>query len=444
MTGTAPSSAAQAEPAMTELVAASPAGTPITPAVTAAARELTARDALPCYLYDLDHLAEHTCGIRAAFDAAFAAVDARFEMLHAVKANPDSRLLEVVARSVHGLEVASGGELRHVRTHLPRMPVAFGGPGKTDAELAMALAAGVERYHVESLHELRRLDAAARTAGQVARVLLRVNVPTAGSAAGEAALTMGGAPGPFGMDPAEADAAAAERVRLPGIDVVGIHAHLASGLDATECATLAATVVTWAAGYARRHALPLHEVNVGGGMAVDYRHPERIFDWADYAGRLARLAATAKLGQGGPLTVRIEPGRAVTAYSGWYATRVLDLKRSHGAWFAICAGGTHHLRTPAAKGHDQPLAVVPVRAWHQPWPRPEVAGEPVTFVGQLCTPKDVLARQAQLPRLAVDDLVVFGLAGAYAYNISHRDFLMHPAPTVVHLASQRARILSTS
>ena len=441
MTGIVDGSAPRVNLAKTELVTAAPARTPITAAVVEAARDLTARNALPGYIYDLDHLAEHGAGIRAAFDAAFAAVDVRFEMLHAVKANPDSRLLEVIARYVNGLEVASGGELTHVRTHLPHMPLVFGGPGKTDAELAMALAAGVDRYHVESLHELRRLDAAARTAGQVAQVLLRVNVPTA---AGAAALTMGGVPGPFGMDPAEADAAAAERGRLPGIDVVGIHAHLASGLDPTGCATLAATVLTWAADYARRHALRLREVNVGGGMAVDYRHPERIFDWADYAGRLARLAAAAKLSQAGPLTVRIEPGRAVAAYSGWYATRVLDLKRSHGEWFAVCAGGTHHLRTPAAKGHDQPLAVLPVRGWHQPWRRPEVAGEPVTFVGQLCTPKDVLARKARLPRLAVDDLVVFAMAGAYAYNISHRDFLLHPAPTIVHLANQRARSLSTS
>jgi diaminopimelate decarboxylase len=441
MTGTVDGSLPRANMAKTELVTGSPARTPITAAVAEAARDLTARNALPGYIYDLDHLAEHAAGVRTAFDAAFAVVDARFEMLHAVKANPDSRLLEVVARYVHGLEVASGGELTHVRTHLPHMPLAFGGPGKTDAELAMALAAGVDRYHVESLHELRRLDAAARTAGQVAQVLLRVNVPTA---AGAAALTMGGVPGPFGMDPAEADAAAAERGRLPGIDVVGIHAHLASGLDPTGCATLAATVLNWAADYARRHALRLREVNVGGGMAVDYRHPERIFDWADYAGRLARLAAAAKLGQGGPLTVRIEPGRAVTAYSGWYATRVLDLKRSHGEWFAVCAGGTHHLRTPAAKGHDQPLAVLPAREWNQPWRRPEVVGEPVTLVGQLCTPKDVLARQVRLPRLAVDDLVLFALAGAYAYNISHRDFLMHPAPTMVHLASQPAGVLSTS
>ncbi|RJQ78378.1 type III PLP-dependent enzyme [Amycolatopsis panacis] len=396
----------------------SPPGTPVTDAVLAAAADRT----LPAYLYDLRHLADHLARIRAAFDG----VDAQIELLHAVKANPDPALLTVIAEHVHGLEVASGGELAHVRAHLPGVPLAFGGPGKTDAELTAALAAGVDRYHVESRHELRRLDALARAAGQRVQVLLRVNLPT--GFGGGAALTMGGMPSPFGMDPAEAAAAAADLAELPGIQVVGVHAHLASGLAPADCAALAEVVLSWAAQFGRRHHLALREVNVGGGMAVDYRRPDQIFDWAGYARRLAAIAAKHP-----SLTIRIEPGRAISAYSGWYATRVLDLKPSHGEWFAVCAGGTHHLRTPAAKGHDQPVVVVPAEQWDCPWPRPSVTAEPITFVGQLCTPKDVLARQVRLPGIAAGDLVVFAMCGAYGYNISHHDFLMHPAPTVVHL-----------
>lgn len=52
----------------------------------------------------------------------------------------------------------------------------------------------------------------------------------------------------------------------------------------------------------------------------------------------------------------------------------------------------------------------------------------MTVVGQLCTPKDVLARDIQTIRLRAGDLVAFGLAGAYAWNISHHSFLMHPQP----------------
>jgi diaminopimelate decarboxylase len=411
---------------------ATPAGTPLTADVARATADLAARHTLPAYIYDLDHLDTHVAALRAPLRTAAAAAGLRLEVLHAVKANPDPDVLRTVARHVDGLEVASSGELDHVRRHLPGTPLAFGGPGKTDAELAAGLAARVRRYHVESLGELRRLDAAALAAGAVAEVLLRVNIP--GGAAGGAALTMGGVPGPFGMDPAEADACAAGLADLAGIRWAGVHAHLASGLDAAGCAAQGDAVLAWALEFAGRHRLPLHEVNIGGGMAVDYHRPGQLFDWAGYAHALVELVRTRVGGTAAPV-LRIEPGRAVSAYSGWYATRVLELKYSHGEWFAVCLGGTHHLRTPAAKGHDQPLVVLADEAWDQPWDRPDTGAHapPVTFVGQLCTPKDVLARRVHAGRVRAGDVVLFAMAGAYAYNISHHDFLLHPPPEVVHI-----------
>lgn len=406
------------------------AAAPVTDAVLDAVHNAAAGERLPAYVYDVGHLARHLSRIRAALAPAGPALG----LLHAVKANPDAGLLAVIARHVDGLEVASGGELAHVRALLPDVKLAFGGPGKTDAELAAALEAGVDRFHVESLRELHRLDRLARERGVVAPVLLRCNLPLDGGAgplgaAGTAgaALMMGGTPSPFGMDPESADAAAADLQQLHGIRFVGIHAHLASGLGPAQCAAMAENILTWARGFAGRHGLPLEEVNVGGGMDVDYACPHKTFDWEGYGRRMAAVVARHS-----PVRVRIEPGRAVSAYSGWYATRVLDLKRSHGSWFAVCAGGTHHLRTPAAKGHSQPLAVVPLGAGRG---EPEAVGVPVTFVGQLCTPKDVLAREVPVDSLAVGDLVVFAMAGAYAYNISHRDFLMHPEPAVIHVDS---------
>ncbi|MDX6349458.1 MAG: diaminopimelate decarboxylase, partial [Streptomyces sp.] len=52
----------------------------------------------------------------------------------------------------------------------------------------------------------------------------------------------------------------------------------------------------------------------------------------------------------------------------------------------------------------------------------------VTLTGQLCTPKDVLAHQVPCQELRAGDRVIFAMAGAYAWNISHHDFLMHPRP----------------
>lgn len=337
---------------------------------------------LPAYVYDLAELDGHVKGIRAALGDV--------ELYYAVKANPDPELVRVLAPQVNGFEVASSGELAHVRALFPDMPIALGGPGKTDAELF----SDVTRLHVESPGELRRLLAS----GRPADVLLRVNldIPIEG-----ASLAMGGGATPFGMDPSGIDEC---RSLLAGQDAVrlrGIHAHLASGLDAPQMLEIAAAVLDYA------RSLNLTEINLGGGMAVSYADPELLFDWQTYGDGLARLRRTGEV-------LRIEPGRSLTVYCGRYVTRVIDVKRVHGELFAVVAGGTHHIRTPATKGHDQPLII-------------KEPGEPITIVGQLCTPKDILARQVPAS-LMPGDIVEFTMAGAYAWNISHHDFLMHPKP----------------
>ncbi|MEU9116297.1 type III PLP-dependent enzyme [Streptomyces sp. NPDC048483] len=392
-----------------------------TPPVRDRARALRS-DELPAYLYDVVALREHMARIRAALPA-------RVELYYAAKANPEPEILTALRPYVDGYEVSSGGELAHVGKAVPGSPLAFGGPGKTPAEITRALELGVERFHVESVYELHMLaELAARHApdgGRIA-VLPRFNLPVGDGALDGSSLAMGGRPTPFGLDPAQADEVVALLTdgTYPHLELRGVHAHLASGLEAPEQLAVSGAIVTWAAQLAWRHRISLSEVTIGGGMGVDYAAPDTHFDWVAYGAGLARLA-DAHPG----LTLRIEPGRALTAYCGWYATEVLDVKQSHGEEFAVVRGGTHHLRTPATKGHDQPCTVLPSdEPWPHAWPRSAATGDRVTLTGQLCTPKDVLARNVAAPGLRAGDRVVFGVAGAYAWNISHHDFLMHPRP----------------
>jgi diaminopimelate decarboxylase len=385
----------------------------MTPAVHDRALALAATE-LPAYLYDLAALRTHAAAVRGSLPE-------RVELYYAAKANPEPEILAALGPYVDGYEVSSGGELAHVAKAVPGRPLAFGGPGKTPDEVTAALEAGVERFHVESGYELRMLAELARHLGRRVAVLPRVNLPLSDGSLAGSSLAMGGRPTPFGMDPAEAlqVVRALTDGTYPHLELRGVHAHLASGLEAAEQVDVAEAIVAWATGL----GVPLAEVNVGGGMHVDYTDPDRRFDWAAYGEGLAHLTDAHP-----EVTLRIEPGRALTAYCGWYATEVLDVKHSHGEEFAVVRGGTHHLRTPATKGHDQPCAVLPVDGWPHPWPRPGVEGEHVTLAGQLCTPKDVLARSVPAPGLRAGDRVVFALAGAYAWNISHHDFLMHPRP----------------
>ncbi|MGW4029594.1 type III PLP-dependent enzyme [Streptomyces sp. NPDC004838] len=379
---------------------------------------------LPAYLHDLRALREHARAVRSALPP-------RVEMHYAAKANPDPRILAELSPFVDGYEVSSGGELAHVAHAVPGRPLAFGGPGKTPAEIEAALRLGVERIHVESAYELGMLARIA--SGRPVAVLLRVNLPVAEGVLETSALAMGGRPAPFGTDPGEADTLVRQLTdgTWPGLEWRGVHAHLASGLTGPQHLAVAETVAGWSAQLAARHRVPLREVNIGGGMTVDYTRPDERFDWAAFGEGLGRLADRHP-----GVVFRIEPGRALTAYCGWYATEVLDVKRSQGENFAVLRGGTHHLRTPVTKGHDQPCSVLPVDDWPHPWPRATAPdGGPVTLVGQLCTPKDVLARGVHAPGLRAGDRVVFALAGAYAWNISHHDFLMHPKPGFHYLGA---------
>ncbi|MEV8317814.1 type III PLP-dependent enzyme [Streptomyces sp. NPDC059900] len=391
-----------------------------TPVVRDRALALAPRE-LPAYLYDLAALDAHAAAVRATLPR-------QVELYYAAKANPEPEILAALGPHVAGYEVSSGGELAHVAKAVAGRPLAFGGPGKTPDEITAALELGVARFHVESAYELRMLAAIAARVVPHTRVgvLLRFNLGLDDASLEGSSLTMGGRPTPFGLDPAEADSVvrAFTDGSLPGLRLLGVHAHLASGLDAARQLAVAGAIVTWSQALALRHGIRLAEVNVGGGMSVDYTDPGVLFDWARYGEGLARLCAEHP-----GLTLRIEPGRALSAYCGWYATEVLDVKQSHGEEFAVVRGGTHHLRTPAAKGHDQPCTVLPAREpWPHPWPRSEARQDRVTFAGQLCTPKDVLSRRVPVAGLRAGDRVVFAMAGAYAWNISHHDFLMHPRP----------------
>jgi diaminopimelate decarboxylase len=231
---------------------------------------------------------------------------------------------------------------------------------------------------------------------------------------------MAGAPTPFGIDETDLPAAVA-LARDLGLDPIGFHLHAVSNnLDAAAHAAHVADALAWSEAAAGRLGVDLRYVNVGGGFGVDYAGG-REFD-------LAALAAVAP----DPRLV-FEPGRYLAAPAGWYAAEVLDLKRVHGRWFAVLRGGTHHFRLPAAWGYSHPFAVLPVDRWPYGYARPDLRDAAVTVTGELCTPRDVLARDVPVDRLRVGDVLVFGNAGAYGWDISHHDFLRHPHPEVVWL-----------
>ncbi|MBV1786817.1 type III PLP-dependent enzyme [Marinobacterium sp. D7] len=391
-------------------------------AVHTAALELQRQqaDPLAAYIYDLPALDAHLQRLTDDLPPQVA-------LFYAVKANPDPRILHRVASRVHGLEIASGGELQLIEPLRDSGPFIFGGPGKLDSEIVAALAAGVDALHVESAGELERVIAQAESAGLVAPVLLRINPRLPESM--RTRLTMAGCATAFGIDEETLPGVIARARASRWVDLQGFHIHaLSHQLDAERHLSLLDHLLRLCLDLAQAHGVELRTLNLGGGIGVNYTDPAQQYDWSRFAAGLHERVEQPALRD---IRLRFEMGRYLTAFCGYYLMEVMDLKRNHGEQFAICRGGSHQFRLPPAQGHSHPFVCLPGQGRH-PAGR-TLHNVSLSVAGQLCTPKDILARQAEVERVAVGDLLLFPLAGAYAWNISHQNFLCHPAPLFHYL-----------
>lgn len=379
---------------------------------------IQAQSAPACaYLYDLAHLRERAARLHRALPP-------RCKLFYAIKANSDAPVLAALHRNLDGFEVASLGEVDKVRAVDRGVPVIFGGPGKTDAELEGALDQDVMLIHVESEHQLRRLDWIAGRRGRVARVLLRLN-PASLPGDTQATLRMGGQATQFGIDEAQMPAMIALSLGLDNIKLEGLHIHaLSNNLHVGDHLALLRHYIGLAQAWQDRYRVDFTWLNVGGGIGVNYAAPGRQFDWEQFCGGLGQLMDQYKPG----FQLIFECGRYISADCGVYVSEVIDIKTTHGKNFAILRGGSHHFRLPVSWQHNHPFSIVAREQWRYPFARPGVSGEKVTICGELCTPKDVLAQDVRVDRLRAGDCLVFALAGAYGWHISHHDFLSHPHP----------------
>jgi diaminopimelate decarboxylase len=301
--------------------------------------------------------------------------------------------------------------------------ISFAGPGKREAELAQAIAAGVV-LNVESERELESAARIGRELGLAPRVCLRVNPDFELKASG---MKMGGGAKPFGID---ADLVPALLERLPALGVGFEGFHIFSGSQSLKAeAIIEAQASTFELGLrlAAHAPGPVRRLNIGGGFGIPYFPGEMPLDLAPIGAHLA--AALPRVKAALPeARVAIELGRYLVGEAGVYVARVLDRKESRGQVFLVTDGGLHHhlaasgnfgqvirKNYPAAIGNRMSAA----------------ASEVTSVVGPLCTPLDILAEKFDLPAAQPGDLVVVFQSGAYGLSASPLNFLGHPTPAEV-------------
>ncbi len=377
--------------------------------------EMVSHTGTPVYVYSLDEVTRRVEAYARAFPQALIA--------YACKANRSPALLAHLAALGCGADVVSAGELSAaLSAGIPAERIVVNGNAKTEAEMALALRAGVRLINLDAQEEIPRLAAVACDVNAVAAVALRINpgldVHT------HPHLKVGAVGSHFGIPAEDVLDAAAAVAREPFLTLRGIHLHVGSqicDLDAME--TVARLAAEWVQRL-RQAGHAITEVDLGGGLGISYTG-----DPTPTPAAVARRwqPYLADLG----VTLIVEPGRWLVGPAGVLLVRVVQVKRAWGRTFVAVDGGMNVLLRPALYG-----------AHHRIWPL--VAGEPtqvVDVVGPICESADVLARDCPLPPLKTGDVLAILDVGAYGRSMAST-YNGRPLPPEVVVQGDRWWVVS--
>lgn len=362
----------------------------------------------PFYYYDTNLLRETLRTINSE-----AGKYEGFCVHYAVKANANPKILSIICQAGLGADCVSGGEIQaSVDAGFKPDKIVFAGVGKSDKEINLALEKDILCFNVESVPELDIINELAGRKGKTARVAFRIN-PNVGAHT-HANITTGLAENKFGIAMTDMEDVINKALSMANVKFVGLHFHIGSQiLDMGDFAALC-NRVNDLQNQLEAHHIVVENINVGGGLGIDYTHPNRV-PIPDFKSYFATYAKHLKLRKGQKL--HFELGRSVVGQCGSLISRVLYVKQGSAKQFAIIDAGMTDLIRPALYqayhkieniSSEAPLATYDV-------------------VGPICESSDVFAKAVDINECRRGDLIAIRSAGAYG-EIMASQYNCRPLP----------------
>ncbi|MBQ4520381.1 MAG: diaminopimelate decarboxylase [Bacteroidaceae bacterium] len=318
---------------------------------------------------------------------------------YAVKANANPEILRIIREKGLGADCVSGGEVKAaLDAGFPANKVVYAGVGKSDWEIELGLENGIFCFNVESVPELEVINELAALRGKVAHVAFRIN-PNVGAHT-HANITTGLAENKFGIAMEDMNRVIDMARDMENVKFVGLHFHIGSQiLDMGDFVALCNRVNELQEHLANRGIIVEH-INVGGGLGIDYQHPDRQAV-PDFAAYFATYHKHLRLQPG--QTLHFELGRSIVGQCGSLITRVLYVKQGAHKQFAIVDAGMTDLIRPALYQAYHKIENI----------TSEEPSETYDVVGPICESSDVFGKAIDLPRCHRGDLLALRSAGAY-------------------------------
>ena len=322
-----------------------------------------------------------------------------FEVHYAVKANANPKVLNIICQADLGADCVSGGEIQAAtNAGFPASKIVYAGVGKSDWEINLGLEKGIFCFNVESIPELEVINELAEKQGKVAQVCFRIN-PNVGAHT-HANITTGLAENKFGIAMEDMENVIEEAAQMKNIKFLGLHFHIGSQiLDMGDFEALC-NRINELQDQLESHHIIVKNINVGGGLGIDYNHPNRV-PIPDFKAYFDTYAKFLKLREGQKL--HFELGRAVVGQMGSLITKVLYVKQGTAKQFAIVDAGMTDLIRPALYQAYHKIENISSK-------EPE---ETYDVVGPICESSDVFAKAIDINKTHRGDLIALRSAGAY-------------------------------
>lgn len=348
----------------------------------------------PFYYYDTNVLRDTLASIKKEI-----AKYSHYDVHYAMKANVNPKVLSIIRESGLGADCVSGGEIRAaLKAGIPASKVVFAGVGKADWEIELGLEQNIFCFNVESIPELEVINELAAAQGKVANVVFRIN-PNVGAHT-HANITTGLSENKFGISMQDMEKVVDVALERKNVKFIGLHFHIGSQiLDMGDFVALCNRVNELQDRLEARHVLVEH-INVGGGLGIDYDHPNRQ-PIPDFRGYFAAYTGHLKLRP--HQTLHFELGRSVVGQCGTLVSKVLYVKRGINKQFAILDAGMTDLIRPALyQAHHKMENITS-----------DEALQTYDVVGPICESSDVFGKSVDLNGVKRGDLIALRSAGAY-------------------------------
>ena len=354
----------------------------------------------PFYYYDTDLLRATLAELKKESSKY------NYHVHYAVKANANEKLLTIIRENGFGADCVSGGEINAaLKAGFPAGKIVFAGVGKADWEINLGLDSEIFCFNVESIPELEVINELAGAKNKKARVALRLNPNV--DAHTHHKITTGLNENKFGINLPQLDVVLDKISSLPHVQLIGLHFHIGSQITDMDVFKGLCVRINEIQETLYRRMLIVDTINVGGGLGIDYGHPNRkpIPDFASY---FATFKKHLKLRPKQEL--HFELGRSVVAQCGSLVTKTLYVKEGINKKFVIVDAGMTDLIRPAL--YDAYHKIENISS--------DAPVEQYDVVGPICESSDCFGKAMELNGTKRGDLIVLRSAGAYGEIMASR------------------------